>query len=855
MASGLSIKVPESRLGVATVAQPRADPGDLAATVARGGGALARGLSHAGRTLGAVADKQLAEAERDLERQRAEEKRDLERLADLQRRTTVARLSGELAQTLTQRLEESKTQAADGAPRFAQGFSTLVGEETSRVLGSIQDAETRAMATLAFQGVTNTFGQSAVEYEMGERLRYTFASLDQQANTMGVAVYSNPATFDGLLDQGMRNIAATGLSPEDAHTATVALHQTLALAEARGQVDRDPAGFLRRLRDTGETSPAGDIETVWRRLLQAESGGRQLRPDGTPVTSPKGAIGIAQVMPGTGPEAAALAGLDWDEQKYRTDAAYNEALGRAYFDKQVDTFGDLRLAAAAYNAGPGRVREHIRDGRPLPAETRAYVQKIFGGDATAPADLTQDPTLRHLTPEQISVLYRRAEGKVRDRSNDLRATVTRRVKNEIASRQMGIDVTDADAVSREEVFAAYDDPAQAWAVWTDVQGWRQVGEAVATIAMRPPSEIAALRDTFAVTPGADVEAQAGRLAAFNQAVILDAEARKDPARYVMQHSEAVQQAFDAIGTAQDPDQWEAVRRAVALSVQAQESAGFTEGQRRALPADVAKRWWDSHETAGERVAFVEMLAGELRPREFAATLEHLAGKGALPEMRQVAMLRDTPEIAKSVLRGHAALAGNAGRLAPAAGSKDWQDELQRRLGAVMLMTPGLDTETAASIRADMESAIRARYADLSAIAGDTSGVLVTDRLDQAITDVTGGVLQWSGRALLTPARGMTQGQLNEVMDTLTDADLAGAEDLAQRSITAAQFRAWATLASLGDGRYSVWYQGQALLDAEGGYFILDLRDKAAAVMTPPAKMMPLAMPPAPGDRFPTGRTL
>ncbi len=71
-----------------------------------------------------------------------------------------------------------------------------------------------------------------------------------------------------------------------------------------------------------------------------ESGQRQFNPDGTPVTSPAGALGFAQVMPGTGPEAAKLAGLPWDEERLKTDEGYNRALGNAYYDQQLKTFGD-----------------------------------------------------------------------------------------------------------------------------------------------------------------------------------------------------------------------------------------------------------------------------------------------------------------------------------------------------------------------------------------------------------------------------------------------------------------------------------------------------------------------------------
>ena len=132
--------------------------------------------------------------------------------------------------------------------------------------------------------------------------------------------------------------------------------------------------------------PGGD---VFSRMIGVESGGQQFSRSGTPLTSPAGAIGIAQVMPGTAPEAAALAGLPFDENRYRTDPDYNLALGRAYFNKQLADFGDERLAAAAYNAGPGAVRRALRAGgqtgwlAKLPAETQAYIAKVFGGAAAA----------------------------------------------------------------------------------------------------------------------------------------------------------------------------------------------------------------------------------------------------------------------------------------------------------------------------------------------------------------------------------------------------------------------------------------------------------------------------------------
>jgi len=89
-----------------------------------------------------------------------------------------------------------------------------------------------------------------------------------------------------------------------------------------------------------------------------------------PVTrSGKRALGIAQFMPGTAAERNLLNPLD-PIQALPKSAEFLHELQRE--------FGNLGLAAAAYNAGPRRVREWMAGTGPMPAETRAYVQAITG---------------------------------------------------------------------------------------------------------------------------------------------------------------------------------------------------------------------------------------------------------------------------------------------------------------------------------------------------------------------------------------------------------------------------------------------------------------------------------------------
>ncbi|MBM3099129.1 transglycosylase SLT domain-containing protein [Gluconobacter cerinus] len=99
-----------------------------------------------------------------------------------------------------------------------------------------------------------------------------------------------------------------------------------------------------------------DPDATFGAMVHLESGGNQTDAKGAPVTSSKGAVGTAQLMPATAKEVAQSVGLQWDESRFKTDGAYNRALGQAYFQELCQKYGNnLTLACAAYNAGPGNV--------------------------------------------------------------------------------------------------------------------------------------------------------------------------------------------------------------------------------------------------------------------------------------------------------------------------------------------------------------------------------------------------------------------------------------------------------------------------------------------------------------------
>ena len=124
------------------------------------------------------------------------------------------------------------------------------------------------------------------------------------------------------------------------------------------------------------TSAVLDFETAAdRSVRQAESAGNPR------AVSSAGAMGLMQIMPGTWAELRIRHRLGRDP----FDPRDNILAGTAYLAELHQRYGSPGFLAA-YNAGPGRYEEYLA-GRPLPAETRAYVDALapqIGGGGLEP---------------------------------------------------------------------------------------------------------------------------------------------------------------------------------------------------------------------------------------------------------------------------------------------------------------------------------------------------------------------------------------------------------------------------------------------------------------------------------------
>lgn len=158
----------------------------------------------------------------------------------------------------------------------------------------------------------------------------------------------------------MKRLAVIGLvvlAPLTSHAQSMWSGGPIVVSEQTA-LTRVPEGYRDMVAAASEES--GFSVALIDALIRAESG------YDAKAVSKKGALGLVQIMPETAKEL---------ELEDSFDAEANLAAGLLYLADQLETFGSLSLALAAYNAGPGAVTRH--GGIPPYPETRAYVAKIL----------------------------------------------------------------------------------------------------------------------------------------------------------------------------------------------------------------------------------------------------------------------------------------------------------------------------------------------------------------------------------------------------------------------------------------------------------------------------------------------
>lgn len=321
-----------------------------------------------------------------------------------------------------------------------------------------------------------------------EQARNAFLQHAQQqriqfATTTGRHEVGQVRQYEAGMQEGtLRSLAQQAISPGLFVPALMnARNSIIAYGKAHGQSDEEIESNFVQWREQAANraseawytptyqqimGPEGKIEVtdtpsesqLFSAMIWQESGGNQYGKDGLPLVSPKGAVGVAQVMEDTGPEAARLAGVPWDRDKWLNDTRYNAKLGQAYFGAQMKKYDNNPvLAVAAYNAGPGAVDGWIKQfGDPRTGavsneqfaaaipydETRNYVAKVTGSAPAIPGTATMENLINQpfwdaMSPQNKSAMMSKVAGMYDMQAAAGRVSLQSRMQDDLAKLESG----------------------------------------------------------------------------------------------------------------------------------------------------------------------------------------------------------------------------------------------------------------------------------------------------------------------------------------------------------------------------------------------------------------------------------
>jgi soluble lytic murein transglycosylase len=181
------------------------------------------------------------------------------------------------------------------------------------------------------------------------------------------------------------SMVSCSITPTAEVGAVAAVGETTDLAPSPEVLRRETDGIARTLSDrnpgllpaevmhlasviVNEAHRAGLPPKFVLAVIEVESSGRQ------DAVSEAGALGLMQIMPATGEFVAGRIDVPWRGRESLFDPVINVRLGVNYLEGLIERYANVRIALAAYNAGPGDVSRRLRSGRPIP---RGYADKVL----------------------------------------------------------------------------------------------------------------------------------------------------------------------------------------------------------------------------------------------------------------------------------------------------------------------------------------------------------------------------------------------------------------------------------------------------------------------------------------------
>ncbi|UZE47911.1 lytic transglycosylase domain-containing protein [Rhodopseudomonas sp. P2A-2r] len=652
----------------------------------------------------------------------------------------------------------------------------------------------------------------------------------------------------------------------DARTAVArgkAFSTELQTAEAMAAIQKDPASALVRLQDPAQF-PALDAVTrqsytqqaieraagnqnqalvsraVWDPAGTAMAVGRISTPDQSrkifdagilkienetgqvDAVSPKGALGLAQLMPSTARDVARatgradIAALSDEDLKARllSDGGLNVQLGRAYFQQMAVRYeGSVPLAAAAYNAGPGnadrwKALAEQKFGSTFNAaqlasvvdfkETRDYIVKLYKR-ADAPMDVNfASPADQVRAVNGVGSVLSQQQAQ-EDHQLKAIASAVRSSNPQVQRLQEGLNGDPAEIASYRSIQQAAADRGDASAA-AEVRSLDQalqmhpyIQQAWKTAPAMLDGLIGRLETDMVNSPNV-TPSQQQQLQAF-KAVRDEVVKRRntDPISLGERGGYYPSVAIDPSANPDDPSFRASLTQ---RGVQAATSARVYLGSAAALKPEEATALKERYDGAGsdEKFRIVQALATSLPENVYADTLKQVAGSdGGTQFIGQIARTR--PELAREIFRGQ--------QLAQTEGVKNKMGDVRTALSAKL----GGQLYVSADQQGSVIDAALALYTSRRGASGQLYEATDTGAIEKAIEDVAGPIVKRNGSKTAAPP-GMTAGQFTGILDNLTDSSFdqfGGAYDRNGKPYSGAFLSSRAQLRQLepGGSRYVV----------------------------------------------------
>lgn len=361
---------------------------------------------------------------------------------DFKDQNNYRKLQLDLGQGLT---DEAQNIAPDGAGFHDQYLQNVYNPSRDKFLAGVSPRNRAKFETLLGNDGADTTEWSikAAGAQKDQATVWTKQQLDDMQQQQATYISKNPDGYDDYLKQGMDTIDASPLSTPEKMAQKQNWSQFAQVSFLNRQMEIDPEGVLRDLgADPRMLSPTSQFAALKKSLVIQESGGN------SGAISPKGAIGVMQVMPGTAIDIAKEIhdpnfNPHWNAEEitqYLSNPTVNQRYGDYYLKKQIRDFGPkggIEAALIAYNGGPKRAQDWIASGRDdsvIPKESADYYKAVM---ARLPG---MGPSSKG-DPKGVELVFNRPSGMAvlvkGQTESDLNPDLTNRVKTSFAA--LGID--------------------------------------------------------------------------------------------------------------------------------------------------------------------------------------------------------------------------------------------------------------------------------------------------------------------------------------------------------------------------------------------------------------------------------